>query len=394
MSKLSSNAHARIEFNYNSLRTISSPDDQKNERKIFCGHAPAKSFINLPDNENVRTYLVDAEGKQRKRLSDVHREIRDTLENRPEDFSILNSGIVIVARSAVVDDANKKITLVQPSIINGSQTRGELDFYINNSKERELQPHNVHAKFEIIVTADDELIAEISIARNFQNDVARLSIAGRRKQLEELEASLKQKIPNIKLRKSETDRSSEYYDTEKLIQVITALIPPSLWPKQKESSDPRKTFCYSGKSKCLKDFQDLYSAVKNDSKLDIEKKRLYDFFIDTVPYAYSLYEKWKMHQGFKGSRLHAIERDKSGNVVRVPDGIIFPIIAALSTFMEQEKGHWKFHPPAHFTDDDIIKAAINQYIETAKSNPTTMGKTQSIYSSLLQLTSIFKRLSK
>jgi hypothetical protein len=383
-----------VKFSYHSLRTISSPDDTKNDRKVYCGHAPARSFLPLDDNENVRTYLVDAEGKKRKRLTDVHREIRDTLINRPEDFPILNSGIVIVARSAEVDDKNNVIMLHGASIINGSQTRGELDHYLSYCAENELIQHDVHVKFEIIVTDDDDLIAEISIARNFQNDVARISIAGRRQQLEELELALQAEVPDVKLRKSETDRSEDFYDTEKLIQVITAMIPSELWFNAKEAGDPRKAYTYAGKSKCLKEFQDLHTAAKKPDIKNADHQKRYKFFIDMAPTAYRLYESWTSHQGFNGTGLRALERDKSGNVVRVPDGIIFPILAALSAFVRKVDGKWTYAPPSSFTDNDLIKAAKGQYMETAGSNPGTMGKTHSIYSSLFQLTSIFRRLDQ
>lgn len=392
MSKLSLHVADVTKFSYHTLRTISSPDDTKNGRTIYCGHAPARSFLTLPDNENVRTYLVDAEGKKRKRLTDVHREIRDTLRNRPEDFPTLNSGIVLVARGAEVDDKSKVIELRGASIINGSQTRGELENYVQHCKANELIAHDVHAKFEIIVTDDDDLIAEISIARNFQNDVARISIAGRRQQLEELEVALQSEIPDIKLRKSETDRADDFYDTEKLIQVITALVPSDLWFSAKESNDPRKSYTYSGKSKCLKEFQDLHKASKEPTSANADQQKRYQFYIDMAPTAYRLYEKWIVHQGFNGSRLRSIERDKDGNTTRVPDGMVFPMIAALSAFMKRGDGKWIYSPPKSFTDDDLIQAAISQYKETAGSNPGTMGKTHSVYSSLFQLTSIFKRL--
>lgn len=392
MSKLSLHAADVTKFSYHTLRTISSPDDTKNGRTIYCGHAPARSFLTLPDDENVRTYLVDAEGKKRKQLTDVHREIRDTLRNRPEDFPTLNSGIVLVARGAEVDDKNKIIELRGASIINGSQTRGELDNYIQHCGANQLVAHDVHAKFEIIVTDDDDLIAEISIARNFQNDVARISIAGRRQQLEELEVALQSEIPDIKLRKSETDRADDFYDTEKLIQVITALVPSELWFSAKESSDPRKSYTYSAKSKCLREFQDLHKAAKEPTSDNSDQQKRYQFFIDMAPTAYLLYEKWIAHQGFNGSRLRSIERDKDGNTTRVPDGMVFPMISALSAFVKKENGKWVYSPSKSFKDDDLIQAAIGQYKETAGSNPGTMGKTHSVYSSLFQLTSIFKRL--
>lgn len=382
-----------IQFSYHTLRTISSPDDTKNGRKVYCGHAPARAFLNLKDNENVRTYLVDAEGKKRKSLSEVHREIRETLTNRPEDFPTLNGGMVIIARSAEVDDKKNIINLTDASIINGSQTKGELAHYIEHCKKQDIPQHDVHAKFEIIVTDDDVLIAEISIARNFQNNVARLSIVGRLKQLDDLENSLQSTVPDIKLRKSETDRADDFYDSEKLIQVITALMPNELWAKTTEKNDPRKSYTYAGKSKCLKEFQDMNIASKKDEKDEKDEllSEQYDFFINIAPVAYELYEKWKSHQGFYGSRLKSLERDETGKITRVPDGIIFPILASLSAFIKKSDGEWIYAPPTSFKDEDIIQAAVSQYMETARSNPGTMGKTHSIYSSLYQLTSIFTR---
>src|ERR1700733_15168791 len=113
-------------FPYHSLRNISSPEDVQNGRKIYSGHAPLTSILPIPTNANVRAYLADAEGKQRKVYTSVHRAIKETLLIRPEQFSVLNSGIVIVVHEIEVDDKNKIVTLNRASIINGSQTQGVL----------------------------------------------------------------------------------------------------------------------------------------------------------------------------------------------------------------------------------------------------------------------------
>ena len=84
----------------------------------------------------------------------------------PENFVTLNSGIVIVARDIEIDEKSKTAFLVRPSIVNGSQTRGELEYYLANTPT-DIRL-NVSCKFEIVVTNDDDLIGEISIARNFQ----------------------------------------------------------------------------------------------------------------------------------------------------------------------------------------------------------------------------------
>jgi len=388
-----------INFPYHSLRNISSPDDTENGRRVYSGHAPAASFLELPEDENVRGYLVTAEGKKRQALTDVHRQIRDTLENRPENFCILNGGIVIVSANAEVDEKRKTVSLTKPSIINGSQTRGELQRYFEHCRVADIEPHPVHVKYEIIVADDDDLKAEISISRNFQNDVARISIAGRRRQLDEIEDQMKLARPDIRLRKSETERSDDYTDTEKLLQVCTALIPVELWPRGKEREDPVKVYTYSQKSKCLREFQELHRKTKSPTSDEVENgqykaaQELYQYYLDIAPEAWELYEKWKSHQGFRGTGLRAIERD-CGKVVEVPDGIVFPIIASLSAFVKKKHGKWSYDPPAKFDDADIIKAAKGQYINTAGSNPWNMGKSRAVYSSLFQITNIYRDLSE
>src|SRR5438067_2522179 len=113
-------------FPFHSLRNISCPEDTEYGRKVFAGHAPATSVLSLPTDENVRAYLLEAEGKQRRRETQVNKEIRQTLESHPELFSILNGGAVIVARASEVDEQKKIAHLTKGSIINGSQTQGVL----------------------------------------------------------------------------------------------------------------------------------------------------------------------------------------------------------------------------------------------------------------------------
>lgn len=388
----------RVSFEYHSLRNISSPDDVANDRRVYTGHALGTSFLKLPEDENVRGDIVTAEGKKRQRLTEVHRQIRDTLQNKPQDFSILNGGIVVVAEKADVDEKERHVTLVAPSIINGSQTRGELVRYYEYCRELGVTPHPVTVKFEIIVSGNEDLKAEISIARNFQNDVARLSIAGRRGQLDELEERLQAANPSLKLRKSETERSDDFVDTEKVLQVCTALMPSELWPKSKEKDDPIKVYTYSMKSKCLKEFQEIHRKAAEPKPAEVASgeaaaaRELYAYYLDIAPQALELYERWKKHQGFKGSGLRALAREGS-TILDVPDGIVFPILASLSAFVKKVDGKWTYDPPTKFHDADIIKAAKAQYINVANSNPWNMGKSRAVYSSLFQITNIYKDLT-
>lgn len=387
-------ASQSVSFPFHSFRNISCPEDTETNRRVYCGHAPVTSVLGLSTDENVRGYLLTAEGKQRRRDTQVNHEIRETLESNPQNFSILNSGVVIVARAHEADEHKKVLLLKKPSIINGSQTQGVLIDYFDRASEGGFTPPDIHVKYELIVTDDEDLIGEISIARNFQNDVANISIAGRRGQLDELEESIRQKLPTAKLRKSETQLSDDYISTERLLQVITALIPATLWPKPGESENPKKVYTYSMKAKCLKEFIEIHR--KAHDKIDPEHqqaKELFQFYLDIAAEAYQLYAKWKAHQGFKGTGLRSLTRDDAREIVEVPDGIIFPIIASLSAFARQTPQGWTIKPPRAFRDEEIIRAGKSVYQNIANSNPWIMGKSQACYAALFQITSIYQKLS-
>jgi AIPR protein len=385
-----------VDFPFHSVRNISCPEDKDTGRTVLSGHAPLSSILEIPTDENVRDYLLEAEGKKRKRPTQVNIAIRDTLENYPDKFSVLNGGVVLVARDYEIDESKKTLRLLKPSIINGAQTQGVIrDFFRDMARSGGEMPR-IHVTFELLVTEDEELIAEVAIARNMQNDVMSVSIAGRLGQLDGLEKALQKHKPHLKLQKSETELSDDYLRTERLLQVITALTPPSLWPAEKERENPNKVYAYSQRARCLKEFREMYEKQGNPEDPEHKKYReLYKFYLDMVADAQDMYDKWKTHQGFIGTRLRAIKRDEPGRSIQeVPDGIIFPIIAALSAFATKVRGVWKIVPPPTFRDEDIIRAAAAAYQNMADSNPNVMGKSRACYFHLFDITSLHRRLSE
>jgi hypothetical protein len=369
------------------IRNISAPEDTANGRTVYSGQLPIQSIVGIPDDENVREYLVTGEGKKKHRRTQVHRAISETLREHPDIFTLLNSGVVIVAGGVEIDEKSRTLKLLAPSLINGSQTQGEVSEFLENQSP--TSP--IHIKFELIITEDSDLRAEISIARNFQNDVASISIAGRRGKLDELEEAFQKSYPELRLKKSESQwPSGDIVFTEKLLQVIAALLPDQLWYK---SGDPSKVYTYANKATCLKDFERIHDAAKDPKNPEHEKlAEVYEFYLGIAAEAFGLYEKWKKHQGFKGTGLRALVRDEDDNIEEVPDGIVFPILAALSEFGVKSKVGWRISPPAKFDESKLIETAKRTYMESAKSNPSTMGKTAACYSALQQITAIYREL--
>ncbi len=376
-------------LSYNSLRNISSPDDFVSGRKVLCGHMSARDILDINTHENVRAYLLDIEGKKKVPTA-VHRAIKNTLENDPEKFSVLNGGITIVAENYSVNEKTRELTLVNASIINGAQTQGILRDYLESLANPEDFP-DVHVTYELIITSDEALIAEVSIARNFQNDVKLLSISGKLGIFDDLKISIEKGLDGKQLRLSESDAPDETMDTEKLLQVITALIPEILWTDLKRGDLSNKAYAYNQKAKCLKQFTELKKNVDQEPSNELYSD-VYQFFIDIAPQAWKLYQKWKIHPHFKGTGIRAIQRDGK-EIIDVPDGIIFPILAALAQFIVKENNIWILKTPDIFEDQDLINAAKSAYKDVANHKPYVMGRSKASYSSLIQLTSIYNRLS-
>ena len=188
----------------------------------------------------------------------------------------------------------------------------------------------------------------------------------------------------------ETDLSDDSIDTEKLLQVMMALAPAEMLKGTKVGDRESKAYTYSQKATCLKDFSSVHDAAK-DEKAGPDAA-LYEFFLQIAPTAYQLHTKWKTHQGFRGTGIRKIERD-GGQIVEVPDGIIFPIISSLSVFATKGKSGWTISQPVQLSDAELIQAAKTAYYEIADRNPQTMGKKAACYSSLLSITSIYKKFT-
>ncbi len=383
----------KISFPVSVCRKISTTEDEKQGITIYVGQSPINAFLHLPDEENVRKYTVES-GK-RKRKSGVHMAIYDTLSTNPEKFFVLNGGICIVAKQAVPSNDQKCIELIDPSIINGSQTRGVIKEFL----EENIDSDPINAKFEIIVTRSQELITEASIARNNQIAVKQISILGARDVFNEMDERIKEEFNGKQLRKSETDRDEEIFvPTEKLIQVIAALIPECLWSITGRKTNFSKVFAYTSMAGPLKMFEDMYNFAKtgkNNGGSDLSEKQisdaieLYNFYLDIAPEALRLYEKWHSGKPFEGhnwKQQEAVVRDsKTREILKSHDGIIFPIIASYSAFIKKSSGKWIIEIPNICDDNKIINAARIAF-NNAYKKPNVMGKSEASYTQIYSVT--------
>lgn len=134
--------------------------------EAYMGCLPFGEFLKLIQDEsghlfnifdeNIRDFLGDNE---------VNKKIGETLnQGKFELFSILNNGITIVAASVTL--AGNRFTLRDFQVVNGCQTSNVL-YDLQNLDGI----NNVHIPIRIIVTAEDDVKSQVTVATNSQTAV-------------------------------------------------------------------------------------------------------------------------------------------------------------------------------------------------------------------------------
>lgn len=106
--------------------------------------------------DNVRDYQGD---------TTINSEIMETIKSSPSNFALLNNGITIVCSSVTV--SNRKLSLINPQIVNGCQTCNVL--FDASFAGIDLSKVSLLAK--VIATEKDELTTAVIRGTNSQNTV-------------------------------------------------------------------------------------------------------------------------------------------------------------------------------------------------------------------------------
>ena len=195
----------------------------------------------------------------------------------------------------------------------------------------------------------------------------------------------------LNIRMSETD--TDVIETMQVLQYARLLMPTRVAGNTSTAELLRP---YKNRAQCLEEFSEWWFA--KDKALTVEDRTAaqakYDFIIQMAPVAWAEYSYWESHDGWnnkyiweqtqKGGRV--VRRDKKNKIVWVSPGIVFPVMKAMSAFVEQNTdGRWRLIKPAPFKADDMIRHAVGQF-RAHNSNPMLMGRSESAYVALLTYT--------
>ena len=383
MAKRRKGSHAppSVQVSYQLIRNTTSPDEVATGVKSFVANLPAYEILALGTDQNLRDYIPGYNPRKRTR---VHDDIRNTIETEPQRFITRNSGFVVTCVDIEVDDNKKLIRLVNPSIINGAQSQGEIDAWIRreygDEPDLEWDEPPFYVRAEIIVEPDTSQAVETAIARNTAQPVRDMSKAGRRGYLDELGASIIALRPDIKIQMSETDENA--YDTRNILQYARLLMPPSVSQNDTPSERLR---AYKNPAQCLTDFTEWHESKHTDPAA----RTKYDFTVQIAPHAITEFEYWQRHPAWTGQRVFEVTkkggracRRHDGQIVWVSPGLVLPVVGAMSEFIEETApGRWDLIKPDVFEPQEMIINAVAQF-RSLDSDPMQMGRSAGAYDAL------------
>lgn len=135
-----------------------------NSRVVLCKATEILRMVTNSDgllrrnifDDNVRDYQGD---------STINAEIQNTIKNDAEKFILLNNGITVVCSK--ITDANRKVKVSNPQVVNGCQTCCVL-FY---SSKQNIDLDKIFVVVKFIGTDDSEIVNSIVKGTNRQNIV-------------------------------------------------------------------------------------------------------------------------------------------------------------------------------------------------------------------------------
>lgn len=380
---------ATVRLSYLKIRDVTTKDEEANGASTYVAVLPAAEILKIGTDGNLRSYIPAHEGKKRNL---VHKAIAKTIRENAERFSQMNSGFLIGASKITIDDQKKIATLRHASVNNGAQSQGEIRRYFDACEKLGEAPNEFAIRCELSIEPDAATRTSIAVARNTATKIEGISIAGKHGYFEDLATSFAKAHPHLELARSETDVEDKFVDTRLLLQILWAMMPDELLPDHRRSMEARMR-AYKNAAYCLQDFMDIYDARKTDQG----DSARYRYFIDMAGSGWHEYERWRRHDLWNDKRLlerlRQAVRGDDGIIKEISDGIVFPILSALSRFVKQSSaGRWRVVYPKVFHDEDMLIAARRQ-LKQCDGRPMLMGRSGAAYEALMTLTEMAERYS-
>ena len=345
---------------------LSTPEQLNNGSNTFLATIPIKELWKL------------CEGRTRTRRCAVHFMIRNTLETIPEYLDQKIPSINVVCDSFSFNDSS--ICATNTVLVSGGESLDEIEGFIN---DHTIGLHNDGLSKGLLTDMD----VHVSVLFFVNTHVSRHLPHYNSKSgwLLDLQSALKTVVDEPRLRSSIHDHRP-VTEPDHLLQLIRLLMPCDL-----ESGNNVNPYLkvFIDRGQCMADFIRWRSEIRF---MDSSKIR-YAFYLSMAAQALSLYRDW-LNQDEWLSCEFSDQIHSSGSIVHLGDngtikwiaqGIINPIMRAMSVFVCLSDGVWSIKTPDSFSSSKMIKLAMGM-LESNGNDPIAMGRDPEAYEILLHYT--------
>lgn len=361
---------------------------------IHHAYIPVMEFKRelLPDDINPRSH-EEMSGR-------VPKAIESSAANSPEDFHLLNRGILILAQSCTYDNNTRMLEIKIENPADGGIADGGttdrvlarmLDANVLKSQKmttdemvRSLNSAFVHV--EVISGAYNGRLTALAGARNTSNQVKEFALDN----LDHKFDWLKEVIENSQLagRIRYRENDPEPVDVRTVLAILTMFHPK--WDQ--EQKEP--VVAYSGKGGILSYFRDDewlpgYLQLK---PVVVEILRLFDYVHEHFKEQYITFNRAVKDSGARFGGRREVGKGKVLQLTNtevgysISDGWLYPVVSALRMlldFSDPKGATWKFDPFSYFNDYgyELVGDVVEQSA-TYGYNPNTVGKSRPVWAGL------------
>lgn len=369
----------KIKSTPNSFRRVEDPTNPES----------AKFFFYTKIDDIAEGMPMATNPRDQKLSSNVATAIRDSLESNDGYFHKKNRGITLSAESCKYNNKNNIVTIVFSDDSKHGNIDGGHTYKI--ACEHKGLGLDQYIQFEVMTGVED-IIESLAEARNTSVQVDERSMAELREQFDPIKEGL-EGMPFFKRIAFKQNQQTVDEQTNKKLKMvdareIVAIVSMFNVSHYDHISHPIKA--YSSKAKMLElylsnpeeyrkyenimpDIFDLYSAIEKD-----------------FPYAYietgGRYGS-KKYSGYKEGKITGQGKfTLEGLTYKVPDGLIYPALAAFRSLIEYDeklgKYKWKNGIDPIAVWDKCKKTLTSQIMSFASAigdNPNTVGKDPNIW---------------
>lgn len=359
---------AMLKVKATQFKKMEDPIGRENKRKYVC-------YVHIDDLPENLSFGPNP--RDQKLTTAIAKEIEDSLLSNDGDFHLKNRGVVISAAKVNYDTKSSLMTI----LLDDDWEHGNIDggHSLKIALKHKNEGLNQYMAFELMVGVED-IIEPLAAARNTSVQVDDKSLAELSNRFDPIKDAIggmpfydriafkqnQQLAPKVKM-----------IDAREIVAILTMFNIGDF----SETNHPTQS--YSSKAKILENYLEDITKFERFSNIAPDIFDLYDHIEVDFPEAYNATGGrygGKKYSGYKeGKNIAKSKFCQIDMIYKVPDGIIYPVIAAFRANVKldvaSDKYVWKKDVFDVYEElREQIATKIMKYTEAIGNNSNAVGK--------------------